>query len=215
MPRLFSYTIAVDDGAAPNPFHGICTLAICKPTIRRVAEKGDWVAATGSIKNGLAGKLVCAMLVDEVISLEAYDRRAIEEWPHRIPDFQSTNLRDRLGDCIYDYSSKTPPAQRRGVHDKGNCETDWSGVNVLIAREYYYFGASAVDLPSGLLPIIHQTQGHKSNANAPYFVAFENWVRGLTCGVQGEPDWMIDWELAQPCAGCKARAEERVTDPVC
>jgi hypothetical protein len=45
MTRLFSYTIPVDDGAAPNPFRGMCTLAICKPTIRRVAKKGDWVAA--------------------------------------------------------------------------------------------------------------------------------------------------------------------------
>ena len=43
-PRLFSYTIPIDDGAAPNPFHGMCTLAICKPGIRRVAKKGDWIA---------------------------------------------------------------------------------------------------------------------------------------------------------------------------
>jgi hypothetical protein len=37
MTQLFTYTIPYDDGAAPNPFHGICTLAICKPSIRRVA----------------------------------------------------------------------------------------------------------------------------------------------------------------------------------
>ena len=48
MPRLFSYTIPSDDGAAPNPFHGQCTLAICKPSIRRVAKKDDWIAGLGS-----------------------------------------------------------------------------------------------------------------------------------------------------------------------
>jgi hypothetical protein len=41
MPRLFSYTVRVDDGAAPNPFRGLCTLAICKPAIRRGAGRLD------------------------------------------------------------------------------------------------------------------------------------------------------------------------------
>lgn len=48
MPRLFTYTIPIDDGAAPNPFRGMCSLAICKPGIRRVAKTGDWVAGLGS-----------------------------------------------------------------------------------------------------------------------------------------------------------------------
>jgi hypothetical protein len=48
MPRLFTYTIPIDDGAAPNPFRGMCSLAICKPCIRRVAEEHDWVAGLDS-----------------------------------------------------------------------------------------------------------------------------------------------------------------------
>ena len=48
MPRLFSYCIPVDDAAAPNPFWGYCTLAICKPGHWRVAQVGDWVIGTGS-----------------------------------------------------------------------------------------------------------------------------------------------------------------------
>jgi hypothetical protein len=56
MPRLFSYTIPIDDGAAPNPFHGMCSLVICKPAIRRVAERGDWIAALGS-RNATSGDL--------------------------------------------------------------------------------------------------------------------------------------------------------------
>jgi hypothetical protein len=46
---LFTYCIPYDDGAAPNPFWGLCTLAICKPSIRRVAKEGDWVVGTGSV----------------------------------------------------------------------------------------------------------------------------------------------------------------------
>lgn len=48
MPRLFTYTIPIDDGAAPNPFNGMCSLAICKPRIRSVAKPGDWIAGLGS-----------------------------------------------------------------------------------------------------------------------------------------------------------------------
>jgi hypothetical protein len=160
MARLFSYTIPVDDGAAPNPFHGICTLAICKPTIRRVARKGDWIAGLGSKdapSGDLSGKLVYAMLVHETISLEEYDRRAGAEWPHRIPNFTTSNSDDRLGDCIYKFTAGKPPYQRFGVHGALNKEADLGGANALVAKEFYYFSAKAVPLPEVLLPIIHQS----------------------------------------------------------
>ena len=35
---LFSYVIEHDLGFAPNPFHGVCTLACCKPQIRKIAK---------------------------------------------------------------------------------------------------------------------------------------------------------------------------------
>jgi Nucleotide modification associated domain 2 len=100
-PLLFTYTIPIDDGAAPNPFRAMCSLAICKPGIRRTARKGDWVAGLGS-KNtqrsgDLSGRLVYAMHVDDVLSLEEYDRRAPAEWPHRIPNAGSADLTERLG----------------------------------------------------------------------------------------------------------------------
>lgn len=47
-PQLFSYVIPTDDGAAPNPSWGECSLAICKPAIRKGADVDDWVIGTGS-----------------------------------------------------------------------------------------------------------------------------------------------------------------------
>lgn len=77
MPRLFSYTIPYDAGAAPNPFRGMCTLAICKPQIRLNAIVGDWVVGLGS-KNApsgdLSGRMVYAMRVNQILSLRDYDR---------------------------------------------------------------------------------------------------------------------------------------------
>ena len=110
--RLFTYTIAIDDGAAPNPFHGLCTLAICKPAIRRVAQPGDWVAGLGSVNapgGDLSNRLVYAMHVEEVLSLREYDENAARRWPHRIPDINSLDMSERLGDCIYDYLTGDPP----------------------------------------------------------------------------------------------------------
>lgn len=39
--KLFSYIVTHDAGFAPNPFWGYCTLACCKPAIRRTANVGD------------------------------------------------------------------------------------------------------------------------------------------------------------------------------
>ena len=210
MPRLFTYTIRVDDGSAPNPFRGMCSLAICKPGIRRVAQTGDWVAGLGS-RNAHSGdlsrKLVYAMRVDNVLSLRNYDKQAPDKWPHRIPHVNSADLSERLGDCIYDFSTE-PPAQRPGVHGAENITTDLSGENVLLSQHFYYFGSHAYALPDDLLPICHPTQGHKSNANAPYFGRFVNWLHGLNLisgQIYGWPDFIIDWTAVSACGGCITR----------
>jgi hypothetical protein len=206
LSRLFSYTIRFDDGAAPNPFRGICSLAICKPDIRRVAQTGDWVAGLGS-KNthsgNLSRRLVYAMHVEKVLSLEDYDRQALTNWPHRIPNVGSADLSERLGDCIYDFSNPTP-VQRPGVHGPEHVNTDLGGKNVLLSHDFYYFGSHAINLPDDLLPICHPNQGHKSNANAPYFERFVNWLRGLnlTPGqIYGRP---VDWPRGV-LASCRTR----------
>lgn len=195
MTTLFSYTVACDSGAAPNPFHGLCTLAICKPGIRRIARPGDWVVGLGSRsapQGNLGGRVVYAMCVERCISMGEYDLQR-EHWPHRVPSFDSADPRTRLGDCIYDYSHGEPPRQRPGVHDSGNMENDLGGRNVLLSRDFYYFGANAIALPVELLAIQHG-RGHKSLANAPYVDTFVRWIRTLPSGRQGEPGVRLNWD---------------------
>ena len=67
---LYSYTIATDSGFAPNPFHGLCTLACCKPGIRRTAQEGDYVVGIGPKKFG--SRIVYAMLVTETVAFDDY-----------------------------------------------------------------------------------------------------------------------------------------------
>ena len=66
---VFVYVVARDFGFAPNPFHGFCTLACCKPKIRSAAEVGDWVfgmaggdlSAPGNCIFGMSGnsRMIC------------------------------------------------------------------------------------------------------------------------------------------------------------
>jgi hypothetical protein len=206
-PRLFTYTIPIDDGAAPNPFRSMMSLAICKPDIRRAAREGDWVAGLGSKdapSGDLSGRIVYAMRVEEILSLRGYDLNAATRWPHRIPNVNSGDLSERLGDCIYDYSGGRTPIQRPGVHGPKDVETDLSGGNVLISRDFYYLGTNAIRLPDHLLPICHQTQGHKSNLNDSYVDAFVAWIRGLGLRagqMYGWPDYIVNWGAAAPCGG--------------
>lgn len=208
MTRLFTYTIRVDDGAAPNPFYGMCSLAICKPAIRRVAKPGDWIAGLGSKRapsGDLSGHLVYAMKIEEVLSMKDYDTQASLRWPHRIPNIHSTALQERLGDCIYDFSGKEQPTQRLSVHGKENVTTDLNGKNVLISKDFYYFGSSARKLPNYLINICHQTQGHRSELNAPYLEKFISWIRSVapvTGQIYGWPDYIIKWESTLKCGGC-------------
>lgn len=210
MPRLFSYTIPVDDGAAPNPFRGMCTLTICKPKIRMKAEVGDWVVGLGSIRapsGNLGGKMVYAMRVDQIVSLRDYDRLAPHYWPSRVPDLASPIAANRLGDCIYDYSKGGAPIQRPGVHGTKNVRTDLSGHNALISRHYFYFGRNAIALPRRLRPIIHQTQSHKVRTNEPFVRPFIGWLYSLGLEpnhLYGWPDFEPDWSTL-PQKGCPAR----------
>ena len=53
--KVFSYVVEHDNGLAPNPYFGYCTLCRCKfrekpgghRNIVELAEKGDWIIGTG------------------------------------------------------------------------------------------------------------------------------------------------------------------------
>jgi hypothetical protein len=98
MPTLFSYCLRYDLGSAPNPFWGLCTLAICKPRIRQSAHIGDWVVGTGSaaslLKNN-ATSVVYAMRVTGKLTMEAYDQFSRSHLPTKMPQPSSTNPRRR------------------------------------------------------------------------------------------------------------------------
>ena len=180
--RLFSYCLRYDDGAAPNPFHGICTLAICKPAIRRVAKLDDWIVGLGSLNSPIgntSGRVIYAMKVTKILSFEGYDEYCRQHLNFKIPYWRSNDFEKRVGDCIYDYSRRAGPFLRQSVHCEVNRDVDLSGKKVLLSDHFYYFGSSSIPLPHPLLPIVHQTQGHKSYTNDNYVDLFVTWLESL------------------------------------
>jgi hypothetical protein len=175
-PNLYSYCILQDNGSAPNPFWGTCTLAICKPKIRKSAEVGDWLAGTGSSKNGFQNQLVYAMKVTKKMTFEDYDKYCRAELPEKIPLKFSKDMRMRKGDCLFDYSTGIVKMRDWGAHQLDDMTKDLSGAFVLLSNHFYYFGSQPVPIPSHLLKIVNQRPGHKKDLKKPYVEKFIEWI---------------------------------------
>src|SRR5690606_38071338 len=101
--KLYSYVVARDFGFAPNPFFGFCTLATCKPRIRKHASVGDWVVGTGAkLTYGYSGRLIYAMKVSEILDFDTYwnDPRFTQKRPNLFGSLQvlyGDNIYHRIG----------------------------------------------------------------------------------------------------------------------
>ncbi len=176
---LYSYTVAVDAGFAPNPFHGFCTLACCKPGIRRTAQKGDYVVGIGP--KGSGSRVVYAMLVAETLEFDDYwhDRR----FHIKRPDFATEGV-SALGDNIYHRDRAGEWQQELSQHSLMNgpqdCQLmgqDLSGVNVLVGRNFVYWGGDGPPLPDNLRGLI-TGRAYRSRSNDRYIPDFIEWFEG-------------------------------------
>jgi hypothetical protein len=186
MHKIYSYVLRFDDGGAPNPYHNLCTLAICKPIIRRNAELDDWVIGTGSsrskcndgIVKDFSNHLVYAMKITDIKSMQEYDTHCQKFLPEKIPNWESKVWPEKMGDCIYDYSNNgEKPVLRKSVHGLGNVDHDLNGKRVLMSNDFYYFGENPIAIPEHLMQIIKRNQGHKKILNLDLIKQFEEWIR--------------------------------------
>lgn len=74
MTTLFAYVMTNDDGSAPNPFHDVCTLALCMPMTRGAAQPGDYVVGLAGkrLRAGGDWRIIYAMQVSEAMTFEEY-----------------------------------------------------------------------------------------------------------------------------------------------
>jgi hypothetical protein len=147
--NVYSYKITRDYGFAPNPFYGICTLACCKPHIRKKAVVGDWIIGTGAVENDLLYHLIFFMKITEKISFEEYwyDPRFLKKKP-----ILNGSLKQIHGDNIYFKESEnwcqldSHHSLPDGALNDENLRQDLSGGYVLISNDFIYLGNNALPI---------------------------------------------------------------------
>ena len=164
---LYCYKMTHDTGFAPNPYHGVLTLATCKPTIRRCAEVNYWIS--GWTSNKVQGKSDESHFTDdtqELIYLAKVSKKIpIEDYWENYPKKQQPTKsieggkkcfkscgksivvkNDDIsfcGDNIYEPDANDPSGfkqHKNAHHNEQNKAHDLSGKNVLVCEEFYYFG---------------------------------------------------------------------------
>ena len=164
---LYCYKMTHDTGFAPNPYHGVLTLATCKPTIRRCAEVNYWIS--GWTSNKVQGKSDEFHFTDDTQKLiylaKVSDKQEIakywKEYPQKRQPTKSIEGKKECfrscgnnivvknddissyGDNIYEPDANDPSGfkqHKNSHHNEQNKAHDLSGKNVLVCEEFYYFG---------------------------------------------------------------------------
>lgn len=162
--RLYSYVIPRDYGFAPNPYFDYCTLATCKPRIRKSAQIGDWVAAYGSARMTIHEKLVVLMQVGEILTFDEYWEDC--RFKSKRPVFNK-GIMHMYGDNIYHHIGSKwmqEPSHHSNIDgsiNDVNLKKDTQTDRVLIATEFYYFGNNAIRIPTEFEPLICRCRNHK------------------------------------------------------
>lgn len=190
---VFSYVIEHDLGFAPNPFHGVCTLACCKPQIRKKAEVGDYILGTGAVKPGLRGYLTFWMLVEEITTFDLYwsDRRFRRKKP-----VMAGTTQLRYGDNIYFRDKKDNFHQLDSFHSRedgsvslGDLQRDTGTTDkVLISRTFAFWGKDGIKVPKHLSGFLKSGPGHRCNFTEEAIQQLLSWIKSLNQqGYIGEP----------------------------
>lgn len=176
--RLYSYVMVSDSGFAPNPFDDFCTLACCKPIIRRTATKGDWIIGTGSKGTVGKDKLIYAMKISEKMDFDSY--------------YRDNRFQNRL-DNIYFKKDGIWFQKENKHHQEEDMGHDLGGKHVLISIHFYYFGKDAIEIPEKFWEIIKTGPGHKCNFSVNMVNKFIEWLEeSHTPGEHGKPYYYID-----------------------
>lgn len=195
--NYYSYKLDHDYGLAPNPFGQYCTLAVCKPSIRRNndLEIGDWIIGTGSKKINKLHHLIFTMQVQGKLGFQEYWED--ERFQYKKPILNGS-LVQMFGDNFYHKNPKTnkwiqEPSAHSVVDREEHKENDLSGKYVLFSEHFYYFGDSAPLIPQEFWDVCSEGRNMKSKGiDKDVAAKFINWVdENNLVGIHGDP---INWE---------------------
>lgn len=177
MPTLFPYVMTDDDGSAPNPFHDLCTLALCMPMTRGAAQVGDYVVGLAGkrLRKGGDWRFIYAMQVTE-------EPMTFEEYWHK----QRFHVKRPRGES--------------GIRALGdNVGQPVAGTDrVLIGEKFAYWGRETKPVPANLRFLPQEFEpltpggkpracGHRRIDDPEKVEAFLKWFKGQKKGCLGEP----------------------------
>lgn len=156
------YVVDRDFGFAPNPFHNLCTLATCKPIIRRVAKEGDWIIGMGGARLNATGRCIFAMRVSQSITFDEYWENPLYKDKKPV---RNGSKKMMVGDNIYRQvdgnwqqlnSHHSYPDGSLNIH---NVKNDTQTNAVLVSEHFYYFGDAAIEIPPKILNKMNYRNG--------------------------------------------------------
>ncbi|HWU18647.1 MAG TPA: hypothetical protein VN155_13285 [Devosia sp.] len=193
--RLYSYVVEHDLGFAPNPFHGLCTLAACKPDIRRQAQVSDYIVGTGTKHNELTFAVLYWMQVSEILEVDDYwsDDRFRRKRP-----LMNGSFAQRYGDNIYHRENgeiiqiDSFHSHPNGVPYPANIQRDTGKTTrILVGKRFAYYGIQARAIPDEFHGFIKKGPGHRSNFDPGAKHRFVEWLEADPA--RGFIDEPTDW----------------------
>jgi hypothetical protein len=197
MSKVYMYVVVRDFGFAPNPFHGYCTLATCKPVIRKKGEVGDWVVGMGGARLKATGRCLFAMRVTEKLTFNDYwsSPKFLDKRPVR-----NGSRKMMVGDNIYHFDEEVGEWHQADSHhsnpdgsvDRFNLDRDTQSDSVLASEHFFYFGSEAPPIPKAMLTKL----GYRNQRSHRVFEDTEAWglvrwiensFRGSLNQVSGDP----------------------------
>ena len=154
-----------DSGFAPNPFHGIMTLATCKWMMR---EKKDPLADTNLYIAGFTSQKLCGDKVGEerlVYVMKVMEKLTYQEY-YEDTRFQckkpsNENSISKAGDNIYHLQNGKYIQDANANHDDcGDMIDDLKSQYVLLSNEFYYFGIGAIPVDNFRIRVPQLQAGH-------------------------------------------------------
>ena len=188
--KLLKYVITNDSGLAPNPFFGVCSLALCTPNhMNANLLPGDWIVGHSSKATG--HRLVYAMQLTKVLGMDEY----FNQFPEKHPNPYGS-IEQKYGDNMYFRENgrwlRLPSAEHNSVESFRQDQ----GRRVYLAQgenHFWYFGA-ANPLPdlSGFADqfpwLIQGQQGFGYIHDAERIPVFTTWLSSLgQSGLRGQP----------------------------
>lgn len=182
MPKIYFYKLTVDDGGAPCVEKQLLSLSICKPMLRRTAEKDDIVIGFAANSLHADNRLIYVARVNEKLENGDYYR------PGKY---------NGRADCIYEWWGGRFEQRAGGLyhgsagdmgHDLGQ-HPNYPRANTLLSREFCYFGSSGSDAYKKAFPLVAGAvatlgQGHRVHHDAKLLNELEKLAR-WNCDLDG------------------------------